>query len=206
MDQVPAVNVSAAARCSTRALGDMSYELYLVRSGTSAPTAAQLVFGNADADDPNPGPIDPEAEDRKSHLVAALRKVNIRLEPFIFDYAEIARLQSTSEDEARQRWRHIELNGPDDGNGIQIALHDETVSVTVPYWHRGVAADGVWAEIWRYLHVLSNEGRFDVYDPQLDRILQLQSDLPDVVVAYGRGVGVTEREVDHSKKPWWRFW
>jgi hypothetical protein len=184
----------------------VSYDLYLVRSGTSAPAAAQLVLENTDADDPNPGPIDPAAEERKSHLVAALRRVNIGLEPFIFDYAEIARLQSASEDEARRRWRHIELNGPDDGNGIQITLNDETVTVTVPYWHRGVAADGVWEEIWRYLHVLCTEGRFDVYDPQLDRMLQLQSDFSDVVAAYGRGVGVTERAVGGPKKPWWRFW
>ena len=184
----------------------MSYDLYLVRSGMDAPAAARLVLGDADANDPNPGPVNSAAEQRKSHLVAALRKVNPALEPFIFDYAEIARLQTTSEDEARRRWRHIELNGPEDGNGIQITLHDEAVAVTVPYWHRGVAADGVWAEIWRYLQVLCTEGRLDVYDPQLDRMLQLQRDLPEVVAAYGRGVGVAAQAIGGSKKPWWRFW
>jgi hypothetical protein len=40
------------------------------------------------------------------------------------------------EDEARVRYRHVELNGPENGNGIQITLYDDNASITIPYWHQ----------------------------------------------------------------------
>jgi hypothetical protein len=42
-------------------------------------------------------------------------------------------MEGITEDEARVRFRHIELNGADDGNGIQITLSDDTADITVPY-------------------------------------------------------------------------
>ena len=184
----------------------MSYDLHLVRAGMTAIDAAELVLGDVDPDNPNPGAFSPAAEARKAHLTQALRSVNPALEPFAFDYAEIARFLNISEEDARLKWRHIELNGPDGGNGIQITLHDETATVTVPYWHHGIAANTVWEEIWTYLTVLKTDGGLDVYDPQLDRILDLSTDLGAVLSTYGGVVGSVDQVAAKLKKPWWKFW
>ena len=170
----------------------VSYDLLLFRAvpGVGLLEAATAVM-ESEQDDVNPGPIDPTAEARKRALESALRALNPSLESFVFDYAEIAEMENVTEAEARRRWRHIEMNGPEDGNGIQITLDDESVSVTVPYWHRGNEARAVWSEIWMYLGALEQAGTFHTYDPQLGRIVDLKKDLEAVLVAYAGGADFT---------------
>lgn len=189
----------------------MSYDLLLVRPrhGVSTETVAQSFLEDEGAD-PNPGPIDPSAESRKQELVRALRAVNSAFEPFEFDHAEIARMQGTSEDDARRMWRHVELNGPDDGNGIQITLHDDHANVTVPYWHRDAAARAAWSEIWSYLRVLESAGGLRTYDPQMEKVLELDRDLDAAMAMYAKGVAVTRQAAEAAaappKTPWWKVW
>jgi hypothetical protein len=187
----------------------MSYDLYLIKADIDAVTVVEALLRDSEGDDPNPGELDPSAEARKQHLVQALQASNPALKPFEFDHSEIARIEGISEAEARRSWRHVELNGPEDGNGIQITLHDETATVTVPYWHQGEAAAAVWEEIWTYLGVLQSSGGFRTYDPQLKRILELKRDREAVMQTYARGVTFTEQVVGKAqpgKKPWWKFW
>jgi hypothetical protein len=102
------------------------------------------------------------------------------------------------------------LNGPEEGtNGIQITLFDDEASVTVPYWHGGDKAADTFREIWSYLEIISREAGYQIYDPQLDRILEPSAGFGDSLSSY---CGVMERinetlpASDAEKKPWWKFW
>ena len=155
----------------------------------------------------NSGPPDPEKEAAKLELAKQLQVIDPRLEVFPFDYQAIAKTSKISDEEARTRYRHIELNVIE--IGIQITLFDDTASLTIPYWHRGEKAREVWREAWRCLECLERDGGFRVYDPQLDRMLNLVSDLEEVCSGYDSGVDFSERAVEESTtptKPWWKFW
>jgi hypothetical protein len=188
----------------------MSYDLHLIpaRAGTPPLSAARALI-EQDEGEINPGPAVPEKEARKARLADALKRANPQLVAFEFGYSTIAAQEGISEAEARQRYRHIELNGPEDGSGVQITLTDDTVHVAVPYRHQPPAAAAVFEEVWQYLAVLDRQGRFAVYDPQLDRILTLVTDRPAVLECYVSVMARMAQEAAPTEKrtrPWWRFW
>jgi hypothetical protein len=188
----------------------MSYDLHLLArpAGPDLPSAARArLAGGEEAIDP--GPSSPEREAWKARLAAALRRANPRLAPFAFEYPALAARLGIAEDEARRRYRHIELNGPEGGSGVQITLADDTVDITIPYWHQRPAAATVFEEVWGYLGVLEREGDLATYDPQLDRILALAVDRPAVLESYGRVMTRTRPPTAPGAgraRPWWRFW
>ena len=126
----------------------------------------------------------PVKEARKQSIAAALINRNPALTVFQFRFAELAASYGISIDEAKIRFRHLELNGPDVGNGIQITLLDDGARLTVPYWHKDDKARVVFSEIWVYLTVIRTTAGYEIHDPQLDRIIDLDSDLKDVVNCY----------------------
>jgi hypothetical protein len=188
----------------------VSYDLYLLRvpPGEDPLEAAEAIF-NEDVEEINPGMPDAQKEATKRELANALQLINPSMEVFQFDYAKIAKSLKISEQEAQTEYRHLELNSPEDGNGIQITLYDDTASLTIPYWHQGEKANEVWREAWQYLECLERHGEFSTYDPQLDRILNLASDFDEVRREYAVGVGATDeamQELGSEKKPWWKLW
>ena len=188
----------------------MSYDLYLfleVADGDQLNTARSKL--NVESDVINPGPLNPDSEAQKQTLMTALIVENPQLQPFEFEYPQIARMKGITESEARIEFRHIELSGPDNGNGIQIVLFDDNVTVTIPYWHQPPAAVKVFEEVWRYLHVMMRTSRFFVYDPQLDRVLNVVVDQPAVLKKYGGTVAKIPQIVAQAKanrRAWWKFW
>jgi hypothetical protein len=144
------------------------------------------------SDEINPGPVRPEVERRKQELAALLLAHNPALSIFPKAFHEIAAMDGITEAEARRKYRDLELNGPDDGNGIQMTLYDSGADVTVPFWHQGEAARVVIGEIWGYLQVLQRAASYTVYDPQLEQILDLDGDLPDVLACYDEGTRWTQ--------------
>src|SRR5690349_13118343 len=110
----------------------MSYDLYAVQAPASATDneIAELAIAAAEAELPSDEP-DSATTQRKRRLAAALRDVNPALAPFDFDFPAIAKSDGISESDARRLYRHIELNGPEDGNGIQIVLFDTWVSLAI---------------------------------------------------------------------------
>jgi hypothetical protein len=189
--------------------GELSYDLHLIRrvDGVDPAASARELLGQ-DEDDLDPGEPSPALEDRKRRLAALLIAGNPQLEPFPFDYPALATLNEITEDEARLRFRHVELNGPEDGNGIQITLHDDRADITVPYWHQAPEATRVFEEIWGYLSILEREGPYAIYDPQLDRLIDLASDRDAVQRQYAGVVAQMPGITAQSKpqKPWWRLW
>ena len=164
----------------------MSYDFHLVPDKNTDDVLAEVhARFEHQEEEINPGPLIPEKEEWKNWLAGLLIKSNPNLRPFEFGFSAIARKYNWTEEEAHVRFRHIELNGPDDGNGIQITLYDESADITVPYWHQPEAAVVVFDEIWKYLTILADNGNLAVYDPQLDRILDLAKDQGEVVQRYG---------------------
>jgi hypothetical protein len=195
----------------------MSYDLYIFRApgGTPPHELGDLALALTEAGMPTSEPS-PEVETAKHALADALRASNPALEPFAFDHAELARGQGITEAEARRRYRHIELTDPELVTGVQITLYDDWASVTLPYWHSGAAARAVWSEVWRYLHIFVEKGHV-VYDPQLDRPLNLDVDEAEVQRMYGSvadditsiatsAASKPQRTETPSRKQWWKFW
>src|SRR5215470_17978738 len=100
----------------------MSYDIHLFKpdAGESADEAFERLFVESEDLDDEPPSSGKEA--LKEKLANALIAANPLLERFQFDYAAVAKSLKTTEEQARLEWRHIELNGPEDGNGIQITI------------------------------------------------------------------------------------
>src|ERR1700683_2558003 len=151
----------------------MSYDfrLFLPQPGVDP-----LVTAQEDIDELNSGPPVPAKEARKHSIAAELMKANPALEGFAFEFDQLAKSEGISVEEAKARFRHIELNGSENGNGIQITLFDDEASLTVPYSHTGPQASAVFSEIWQYLGVIQKVAGYQVYDPQLGCIVDLAED------------------------------
>jgi hypothetical protein len=188
----------------------MSYDfrLFVAQPGVDPLETAQSE-ADEECEEINPGPLVTAKEVRKRTIADALLKANSDLTVFQFGFEEIAKSQSISVDEVKLRFRHIELNGPDDGPGIQIVLFDDGASLTVPYWHKDQKAKTVFAQIWECLTVIQHVGGYQIYDPQLERIVHLASDLEKVTGRYSdvmkRVMGLAGNDQE-GKHPWWKFW
>jgi len=90
----------------------MSYDfrLFKRRAGEN-----ELVTAKADSEGLPTTPADPQKEALKRRVADALIAGNPQLAVFQFDYAAVAKSQNISEDQARIKFRHLELNGPADG-------------------------------------------------------------------------------------------
>ncbi|HTX76458.1 MAG TPA: hypothetical protein VMD29_09655 [Terracidiphilus sp.] len=130
-------------------------------------------------EDEDPGPLDPAKEKQKQRLAAALIGRNPDLKEFERDYARIAVNGSISESEARRLFRNIELN--DHRNHIQIDIADDGGSIGFSPEGRGKACADSVRILWDCLRVLELEGGYAAYDPQVGRILNLESDYDTLV-------------------------
>jgi hypothetical protein len=152
---------------------------------------------------------DPAKEARKRILAERIVAGNPKMEPFVLQYEQIAEMQKITVAEAKRKYRYIELDCGEGGNGVQVTLHDDHATVTVPYWHQGAQAEAVFTEIWGYLRVLHEEGDCLTYDPQLERMLDLGKDFTEVLKRYvgvARQVKASSPEIPKATKPWWKFW
>jgi hypothetical protein len=138
---------------------------------------------------------DPDKEALKKKVASALMKANPRLEKFSFDYREIARFKKITIEEAKSKYRNIELNEPEGGNCVQIELYDNQAFITVPYFHKNQKAEIVFKDIWNYMKIIQRETGFVAYDPQADMILDLSQGYTQALEVY-RNVNVK----------WWQFW
>lgn len=179
------------------------------------------LFQRRDGEDPNvtarqvgeelgSTPLDATKEARKRRIADALIAHNPKLTVFEFGYEEIAKQEKISVEEARLRYRHLELNGPEeDRRGIQITLFDDGASVTVAYWHGGEAASDAFREIWGYLEIVSRESGYLIYDPQTDRVVDLASGFEDALARYSQVARAFHKELGirgPERRPWWKFW
>lgn len=138
----------------------MSYDLYCYRATSGVPNTAEAeaVVEAINAAE-EAGELSATSDSAKERTTAALIAHNPRLEPFKFDYTKISELQKISEDEARLRYQHVELNPPDGDLAIQLTVYDDHVFISIPYWYQGSKADEVFAQCSEYLRVIRKESR-----------------------------------------------
>jgi hypothetical protein len=90
------------------------------------------------------------------------------------------------------------------GNGIQLFLGTDSASIKVPYWYKGEIVKEVFVEIWRYLQVIQDATNYVVYDPQLQRVLDVGKDFEAVLTTYRTTMGnveeIAKKFFDNSAK------
>ncbi len=182
----------------------MSYDFMLF---TPRPGVDPQAMFESDEDEMERGPRDPSIEAKKKKVAEALIAHDTRLEPFKPDFDKIAKLHKISPAEAYDRMRHLEINdAAQKTSGIQITLFDDSAALTIPYWHKREAAERVLRQAWGYIDVMCRECAYEVYDPQLGRVIDINA-FDDVLWTYA---SMTERMDDmigrSPKKPWWKFW
>lgn len=128
------------------------------------------------------GPVDPAKEERKQRIVTALIATNPDLKRFERNYSRIAADESISESEARRRFRNIELN--DHRHSIQIVLFDDEAGVSFSFTGKGEDCIAAVRTLWGCLQVMESEGGFRTYDPQIGRVLDLNSDFDAVRASF----------------------
>jgi hypothetical protein len=163
----------------------MSYDFHLFRP---EPGVDPLVTAEQGSAGEYPGRRNPEKEVRNRAVAAALLQLNPALEISEADPDMLAELHGVAREEAEGYFPDIEINTPDDGNGIQISLFADEAGVSVPYWHTDDRAEAVFAEIWRYLQVIERETGFKTYDPQTGRMVESWSDMQAAIGSNARTV------------------
>ena len=151
----------------------MSYTLLLLRvpPGASEDDVEKIAISMEETERTRvPGPRDPETDRRKRALVDALLAECRELSGGEPDYAELARAENITEEQARQRFDWWTVTGPEEGAGIEITLYDDYVSVDMP---SAAGTDQDWSDVWRYLEILVSKGGFVVWDPQGSGLVDL---------------------------------
>ena len=80
--------------------------------------------------------------------------------------------------------------------------------MTVPFWHEGADARADLERVWSYIDVICRETGYEVFDPQIDRVID-RGAFDDVFASYMRAMArVKDIAVPQPKKrrPWWKFW
>jgi hypothetical protein len=175
----------------------MSYDLDLFRPpahGDPLPVARAAYEGSGE---PAPRVPDSGWHERMHAAAAALTEADFSLEAAYVD-------EGTPEE-------MIELNGPEEGLGVQVLIFADAAYVHVPFWHTGADATQAWEQTWMMLRVLERETGWRTYDPQLDRMLDLDADHADVEAEYARGVATAQAIsaapiIANEQRPWWKFW
>lgn len=109
--------------------------------------------------------FDPAAEARKRKLADLLLKMKPDFEEFGIRHEEIAEFEKISLDEARRKYRYIEINGP----GVQFTVFDHYIALGVYSKIDSEQLDAVLA-------ALSAEGGFVLFDPQSDAVTDLSEE------------------------------
>lgn len=185
----------------------MSYDLHLFQVPPGR--TARDVYESGELGDKHRTKVaDPEKEARKRRIMDALLQHDPRLVPFEFDHTQIAKTDGIAVEEARRRYRHIELNDDETNSPIQITLFDDEVSVTIAYWHQGPQAAQTLRKVGGYLNIIVAHSGYTAYDPQLGKVIDPDRDYQDCLNAYGAGVAAIERvsQTGNLRKPWWKFW
>lgn len=183
----------------------MSYDFVLFRPEDGIDPRAI-----GERDEPEIGARDAAAEAAKRRIADALIAHDPVLSEHVFDYEEVAKLHKISVAAAYHTFRHIELSDiSDGGSGTQITLFDDHAAVSVPFWHADDAAGRAQLQrVWAYIDVLCDVAGYEVFDPQLDRVIT-RSAFDEADERYAQEaarVRSIAAPVRRRARPWWKFW
>jgi len=120
------------------------------------------------------GPIDQSKEHAKQQLARALVTGHPTLRIAQPDFAELARLNDIDISEAKRRFRDVELN--EERYSIQISLFDDAAGVSFSFSGAFEECKQAVTLLWDCLEILRSRGGFSVFDPQVGKLLNLDSD------------------------------
>jgi hypothetical protein len=188
----------------------MGFDLYAVRARPGADDdEVEALVSEVTQREVGDGEADPVVDAQRQEIAAALREVNPALEPFAFDHAEIARSMEIGEDDARRRFRHVELNAPPHpahGVPIQIALFDDWASLSMPYGGTSDTDESeMWALLLRYLDVFVSRG-YTIFDPQGPNILDVDAERAALTERRAGAAARAAAPPAPARRPWWKLW
>jgi hypothetical protein len=140
----------------------MSTNYYLLpkRVGLDPKTARLFLQAETRAFSAIPPALDAATETKKRTIADALRRLQPAFREAVFRFDDIAKFEKFTSDEARRKFRHIEVNG----RGIQITIFDEYVHIARYFGMNAVDLDALFA-------ALCQDTGYVVYDPQLERVI-----------------------------------
>lgn len=106
-------------------------------------------------------------------LIKSLIANDTSLEPLII---------GSSSSSANKNSHYVELTSAI--GGLQIMIFEDNASVSIPYWHECDTASRVVQRVWNYLRIFQDLAELLVFDSQLERVLDLETDFPLVVHSY----------------------
>jgi hypothetical protein len=97
----------------------------------------------------------------------------------------------------------FELYDDEDQAGITVGVYRDSVSITVPYWHRRDKVVAVFKRIWRCLEFVQRQTGYGVYDSQVGRVLDLNSDkdFSDALATYGWTIDEIDQTIRSNPPP-----
>src|SRR5215469_8492540 len=123
----------------------LTYDLRLLKP---RPGEEPEVTARRDPEAVSAGSLEPQKEALKRRVANELVAANLKLRIDELPYGQIARFEHMPEEVARRKYRHLELNTPEGGSGLQVVLRDDDALVMVPLWHEGEKAVEVFREVW----------------------------------------------------------
>jgi hypothetical protein len=75
----------------------------------------------------------------------------------------------------------VELTAPDSGTGLIVEAGESWAYIMVPPSRSGLSGEELWKKVWPCVQAIEFHTGYTAYDPQLDRILDLRRDLPEVL-------------------------
>lgn len=159
----------------------VSYEFRLTKPSPDGISPAPAHHSATDSSSGNPCP---EKEALKRRVAEKLMAHSPQLRLYQFPYDQIARFEQIPQEEAHRKYRQLELNGPEDGHGIQIVLWDDEASLTVPFWHDLEKSALAFRELWPQLNIICQEAGYTVYDPQLGQLVDLATGFDTALAHY----------------------
>lgn len=74
-------------------------------------------------------------------------------------------------------------------HGIKISLYYNGGQVNIPYWHSDQQVQRlVFWNVRRYLRLIQSETDYAIYDPQLGRVVTIESDMSAIMASYQRAI------------------
>jgi hypothetical protein len=180
----------------------MSYDIYFIRPEDCADPATAL---EADA------PSDPASRANDRRLARMLVEAYPELEIFPTEGDGGLESGQGSDVEAIPAGGVVEINTPEDGSGIQIALYGRFAALSVPYWYEGREAEAVFADVERYATLLVERGGYRMYDPQKQRVFATVGEAIASMTADYVGFSASVPEIiahaeARRRRPWWKLW
>jgi GNAT superfamily N-acetyltransferase len=167
--------------CARLSEQKLSYDLRLFRP---APGESPELASRRNGESFPSGPPDPQKEGLKRKIAETLVAQNPQLSSRQFPFRQIAHFERISEDAARRKYRHLELNSSEGGNGLQIFLRDDEALLSVPFWHEGNRAAEVFQQVWKCVEIIRTATGYLCFDPQLGRLIEAPAGCEEALSRY----------------------